>query len=39
MNIFLLVVKDSTRKQTETQMKGSQVGMGSTIQWWHYNKK
>ena len=31
MNIFLLVVKDSTRKQTQKQMKGSQVGMGSTI--------
>jgi len=31
MNIFLLVVKDSTRKQTQKQMKGSEVGMGSTI--------
>jgi len=31
VNIFLLVVKDSTRKQTQKQMKGSQVGMGSTI--------
>ena len=31
MNIFLLVVKDSTRKQTQKQMKESQVGMGSTI--------
>ena len=31
MNIFLLVVKGSTRKQTEKQMKVSQVGMGSTI--------
>ena len=30
MNIFLLVVKDSTRKQTQKHMKGSQVGMGST---------
>jgi len=30
-NIFLLVVKDSTRKQTQKQMKGSQVGMGNTI--------
>ena len=30
MNIFLLVVKDSSRKQTQKQMKGSQVGMGST---------
>ena len=30
MNIFLLVVKDSTRKQTQKRMKGSQVGMGST---------
>jgi len=31
MNIFLLVVKDSTRKQTHKHLKGSQVGMGSTI--------
>jgi len=31
MNIFLLVVKDNTSKQTQKQMKGSQVGMGSTI--------
>ena len=31
MNIFLLVVKDSTCKQTQKQMKGSQVGMGITI--------
>jgi len=31
MNIFLLVVKDSTVKQTQKQMKGSQVvnNMGS----------
>jgi len=29
MNMFLLVVKDSTRKQK--QMKESPVGMGSTI--------
>ena len=29
MNIFLLVVKDSTRKQTQKWMKGSQVGTGS----------
>jgi len=29
MNIFLLVVKGSTRKQTQRQMKGSQVGMES----------
>ena len=28
MNIFLLVVKDSNRKQTQKEMKGSQVGMG-----------
>jgi len=31
MNICLLVVKDSTRKQTRKQIKWSQVGMGSTI--------
>ena len=30
MNIFLLVVKDSTHKQTHKQMKRSEVGMGST---------
>jgi len=30
MNIFLLAVKDSTLKQTQKQMKGSQIGMGST---------
>jgi len=30
MNIFLLVVKDGTPKQTQRQMKGSQVGTGST---------
>ena len=29
-NMFLLVVKDSTGKQTQKQMKGSRVGMGST---------
>jgi len=29
MDIFLLLFKDSTRKQTQKQMKGSQVGMGS----------
>ena len=28
MNIFLLVVKDSTRRQTQKQMKGSQVTRG-----------
>jgi len=37
MHIFLLVVKDSTRKQTQKQTKGSQIGTGSTIQWWSYN--
>jgi len=31
MNIFLWVVNDSTRKQTQRQMKGSQVGKGSTM--------
>jgi len=31
MNIFLLVAKDSTLKQTQKQMKGSQVGMGSDL--------
>ena len=31
MVIFLLVVKDSTHKQTQKQMKDSQGGMGSTI--------
>jgi len=31
MNIFLLVVNDSTRKQTHRQMKVSQVGKGSTM--------
>jgi len=31
MNIFLLVVKDSTRKQSQKQVKGSQVDLGSTI--------
>jgi len=31
MNIFLLVVKDSTRKQTQKQLKGSRVGIGSAI--------
>jgi len=30
MNIFLLVLKHSTSKQTQKQMKGSQVGMRST---------
>ena len=30
MNVFLLVVKDSTRKQTQKQTKESEVGMGST---------
>ena len=33
MNIFLLVVEDSTckkKKKTQKRMKGSQVGMGST---------
>jgi len=30
MNIFLLVVKDSTHKQTKKRMKGSRVDMGST---------
>jgi len=30
MNIFLLVVKDSPSKQTQKEMKGSQVDMGST---------
>ena len=29
MNVFLLVVKDSTRKQTQKQTKESEVGMGS----------
>jgi len=28
MNSFLLLVKDSTRKQTQKQMKELQVGMG-----------
>jgi len=37
MNIFLLVVTDSTRKQTQKQMKGPQVGMGSTVWWWPCN--
>ena len=30
MNTFLLAVKGSTRKRTQKQMIGSQVGMGST---------
>jgi len=30
MDILLLVVKDCTSKQTQKQMKASQVGMGST---------
>ena len=30
MNMFSLAVKDGTRKQKQKQMKGSQVGMGST---------
>ena len=30
MDVFLLVVKDSTCKQTQKQMKGSQVAIRST---------
>jgi hypothetical protein len=30
MNIFLLAVNDSTRKQTQKQMKVPQIGTGST---------
>ena len=36
MDIFLLAVKDSTRKQTQSQKQGSQVGTGSTMQWRSY---
>jgi len=37
MNIYLLIVKSSTRKQPQKQTKISQVCMRSAIEWGPYN--